>query len=124
MPRVYRVFLTLVLLLTAIPVVSLAWKGTGARVTVMQQVTPSEARPGDIVLVTGYALEPERVREVYLTDGASDYRVEILEQCDTAIRFRVPERIPPGQMRLTARIAGYSALLDQPVFLKILDPVG
>ena len=124
MPRVNRIFLGLVLVLATIPVVNLLGGDLGGLVTVMQQAMPSEVRSGDIVTVTGYALDADHVKEVYLTDGEKDYRVEVIEQGNVALRFRVPAKIPAGQMRLAVIVAGRDDLLEQPVFLKILPSVG
>ena len=124
MPRTNRIFLSLVLVLCAIPVVKLLGGDLGGLVTVMQQVTPAVVRSGDVVTVTGYALDDKHVKEVYLTDADNDYRVEIIEQGNVALRFRVPAKIPAGQMRLAVIVVGRDDLLEQPVFLKILPSVG
>ena len=125
MVAIRRMFLSAVFLLAAIPMVRLmAWKDPGWSEVVMQQVLPVQAKPGDEAVIIGHFLDAAHVFEVHLIDGKNDYRVEILQQCDTAIRFKVPSRIAPGQMQIAARVARYSMLLDQPVFLKILEPVG
>src|SRR5579863_9125308 len=124
MPRTNRIFLSLVLVLCTIPVVKLLGGDLGGLVTVMQQVMPSVVRSGDVVTVTGYALDAKHVKEVYLTDADNDYRVEIIEQGNVALRFRVPAKIPAGQMRLAVIVVGRDDLLEQPVFLKILPSVG
>ena len=124
MPRTNKIFLGLVLVLFTIPVLNLLGGDLGGLVTVMQQATPSVVRSGDVVTVTGYALDVNHVKEVYLTDGDNDYRVEIIEQGNVALRFRVPAKIPAGQMRLAVIVVGRDDLLEQPVFLKILPSVG
>jgi hypothetical protein len=124
MPRINRIFLTLVLVLAAIPLVKLFAVDPGARVTVMEKVTPTEARPGDVVKVTGTALGADRVKEVYLTDGANDFIVEIVEQNNDAIRFKVPMKISSGWMRLAIVVATRDDLLEEPVSLRILPAVG
>jgi hypothetical protein len=58
MPPINRVFLVLVLTFAAIPLAQLA--GATLRssdVTVLEGVIPTEARPGDVVTVTGFALD-------------------------------------------------------------------
>ena len=81
---------------------------------------PSEVRSGGVVTVTGYALDAKHVKELYLTNGENDFRVEILEQNDAAIRFQVPAKVPTGVLRLAIIVAGRDDILEQPVFLKIL----
>jgi hypothetical protein len=125
MPRINRIFLVLVLTFAAIPLVQLAG-GTlrSGDVTVLQAVMPTEARPGDVVTVTGFALDTDHLKEIYLTNGDMDYRVEILEQNNVAVRLRVPLNIPAGQMRFGIVVATRPELLEQPVLLKILPAVG
>jgi hypothetical protein len=124
MTRIHRIFLGLVLLLAAIPFVQFA--GATLRTgdfTVLQGVIPTEARPGDVVTITGFALDADHLKEIYLTNGEQDYRVEILEQNNVAVRLRVPAKIPAGQMRFAIVIPTRPELLEQPVFLKILPTV-
>jgi hypothetical protein len=124
MPRINRIFLGLVLVLSAIPLVKLPGRVLDNNVTVLQQVMPTEARPGDVVVVTGYALDATHLKEIYLTNGEVDYRVEILEQNDLVVRLRIPAKIPSGQMRFAIVIASRPEMLEQPVFLRILPAVG
>ena len=121
MPRINRIFLVLVLTFAAIPLAQIA--GGALRisdVTVLREVAPTEARPGDVVTVTGFALDTDHLKEIYLTNGDLDYRVEILEQNYIAVRLRVPANIPAGQMRFGIVVVTRPELLEQPVFLKIL----
>src|SRR5215831_18269429 len=117
MPRVNRVFLSVVLVLSTLPFLKLLGGDLGGFVTVMQQVIPGEARSGDVVTVTGYALDDKHVMAVYLTNGDNDFRVEILDQSNVALRFKVPAKIPSGVMRLAILVNGRSDILEQPVFL-------
>ena len=125
MTLIHRIFLGLVGFLGAIPLVQFASADLrNGDVTVLQGVMPTEARPGDVVTVTGVALDAGHVKEVYLTNGEVDYRVEILEQSDVAVRLRVPAKIPAGQMRFAIVVVSRPELLEQPVLLKILPAVG
>jgi len=124
MPRVNRIFLSVVFVLSTLPFVKLLGSDIGGFVTAMQHVIPGEARSGDIVTVTGYALDDKHVKELYLTNGDNDFRAEILEQSNVALRFKVPPKVPAGVMRLAIVVAGRDDVLEQPVFLKILPPVG
>jgi hypothetical protein len=125
MTRIHRVFLILVVLLTAIPLAQFAGATlSSGNVTVLQGVTPTEARPGGVVTVTGVALDASHLKEIYLTNGDVDYSVEILEQNDVAMRLRVPAKIPAGQMRFAIVVVSRPELLEQPVLLKILPAVG
>ena len=125
MTRIHRILLALVVLLAAILLAQFA--GAALRnsdVTVLQGVMPTVALPGDVVIVTGFALGPDRLKEIYLTNGEVDYRVEVVEQNDLAVRLRVPAKIPAGQMRFAIVVVSRPELLEQPVLLKILPAVG
>jgi len=125
MLRVHRFFLILVLVLTAVPVVRLfAWKGVGPVVPVIQQVAPVQVYPGGAAMVTGFQLDSRHVSELYLSDRETRYPVEILSQSDIEIRFRVPANIPSGYLTFAMKLAGQAALVEQPVLLRILEPVG
>jgi hypothetical protein len=120
MRRVHGTFVLMVAILISIPVVQLFATLPGMAVMI-QQVTPQEARPGDVVVGTGYALDASHVLELYLVDtNQISYRAEIVEQMEGAVTFRVPAKIPAGQMRLAVKVAGYATPLEQTVFLRIL----
>jgi hypothetical protein len=90
-------------------------------VAVMEQVIPDEAMPGEVVTVKGYGLEATSVRQVYLMWGMSEFKVQILKQTSTTIRFKVPVDMPPGPMRLAVMLAGRPELVEQPVMLVVLE---
>jgi len=123
-PGVHRIFLFLVLVLTAIP----AWKlfATLPRATVtIEQVLPAEARPGETVTVTGYALDAAHIQELYLIgDDDIAYPAGILFQSTTALRFRVPMKAPAGWMRIAVKAPDRAELKDQMAYLKVLEPAG
>ena len=124
MPKINRIFLGLVGILAAIPLMKLAAGDLGGYVTVMQQVMPAEARAGEIVTVTGFALDADHLKEVYLTNGETDFRAEIVEQGNVAVRVRIPAKITPGRMTFAIVVASRAEMLEQPVFIKILPSVG
>ncbi len=90
-------------------------------VAVMEQVMPEEAMPGETVTVKGYGLDATNVREVYLMWGMSEFKVQIVKQTNTMIRFKVPVDMPPGAMRLAIMVAGRAELVEQPVMLVVLE---
>jgi len=122
MQRIHRIFLSAVLFLTAVPVVSLlAFRIPVTPVAVMEQIAPEAAMPGEVVMVAGYGLDESNVRQVYLIFGKTEYRVEILKQADTKLYFRIPPNVPPGSMRLAAMLTGRAELMEQPVVLTVLE---
>lgn len=102
----HRLFLLMVLVLTAIP----AWKlfATLPHIIVtVDQVYPEEALPGDTVTLTGYALDAAHVQELQLTgEDRVSYKCEILQQSTTALQFRVPAKIQPGWMSIAIKPPG------------------
>jgi hypothetical protein len=126
MLRVHKIFLMLVLVLTAIPVVRLfAWKGMGEMAPMIERVAPAEAHRGDTVTVTGFQLDSKHVSELYLSGRDARYRVDILTQSSLEIGFRVPANAPAGEtLCIAIRRAGQAELVEQPVFLRILEPAG
>ena len=79
-------------------------------------VDPGSGKIGDVVAVAGESIDKARVDELYLTDGTHDMKVEIMEQSDTVIKFKVPAKIKPGRYSLMIKTKGPDAkLLEQPV---------
>jgi hypothetical protein len=64
----------------------------------MQTVDPASAKNGDVVTVTGENLGTNIVATLYLTDGKADIKVEMTEQTDTAIKFKIPASIKAGRL--------------------------
>ena len=120
MKRVHGTFALMVAILISIPLVQLFATLPGMAVAI-QQVMPEEARVGDVVVATGFGLDPTHVEEVFLVDGRQDsYRTQIVQQMDGAIFFKVLPKTPAGQLRLAVKVAGRPTLLEQPVFLTVL----
>lgn len=124
MSPVHRTFLILVLVLTVIP----GWRLLAtlpAPDLVMLQAVPAEARPGTIITVTGYGLDPAHIQELYLLSDDDDaYQAEILGASGTSLRFKVPVNTPAGRMRVAVKAPDKAGLIDQMLYLKILEPVG
>jgi hypothetical protein len=86
----------------------------------MRVVDPARAKPGETVVVKGDALDKSRVAEVYLTDGAKDFKVEIIEQTNTSITFKILANTPPGRFGLMVLMAREPKFIEQPVYLTVL----
>jgi len=54
-------------------------------------VDPTTAKVGDIVTVSGDSIDKKNVDTLYLTDGKTDIKVEVTEQSEKSIKFKVPE---------------------------------
>ena len=90
----------------------------------MQTVEPASAKNGDVVTVTGGNLGPEIVATLYLTDGKLDVKVEMVEQSDTAIKFKIPAAMKTGRFALMVLTKGKNArLIEEPVKVLIEPPL-
>lgn len=89
----------------------------------MTEISQKNAKPGEIITVSGLGLNSKNIDEIYLTDHKFDMRVKVLEQKDTTIKFRVPPFAKPGRTQLLFLTRGDEPkLLEQPVYLLIEDP--
>lgn len=67
---------------------------------IMRSVAPDTAKAGDELVVTGENIEKTRVAELYLTVDKTDLKVQVLEQNETSIKFKVPAKATAGRYRL------------------------
>ncbi len=81
----------------------------------LQSVEPGSGKTGDVVGAAGEAIDKSRVEELYLTDGTTDWKVEVLEQSESSIKFKIP-KIKAGRYSLMLKTTGPEVkLLEQPV---------
>jgi hypothetical protein len=122
MIRTHRLMLPAVLVFAAASATTLlATRDLGPTAIHVREVTPPEAKVGDIVTAHGDCLNPARVLAVYLTTGTEDYKVEILDQTDHWIQFRVPAGVPVGKYRVAVIPTDAPTMLEQPAFLKVVE---
>lgn len=121
---VHRIFLVLVLILTVVP----GWRLLATLPSpgvMMEQVVPAEARAGTVVTVTGYGLDAAHIEALYLVgEDNTAYQADILSESGTTLRFRVPGTIPTGLMQIAVKTPDKAGLVDQMIYLKVLDPIG
>ena len=85
----------------------------------MVSVEPMNGKVGDVLVVTGENLQKAVVAKVYLTDGKNDLQVEVLEQTETTIKFKIPAKAT-GRLALMVLTTGKDAsLIEQPVKVQI-----
>lgn len=82
----------------------------------MKSVEPANGKVGDELTVAGENLDSKFVKEVYLTDGKNDVKLEVTQQTTEAIKIKIPAKAKPGRyalMVLTAeKVPKY---IEQPV---------
>src|SRR5208283_4081687 len=88
----------------------------------MTSVDPPNGKKGAVIAVTGDNLQKDLVSKVYLTDGKNDLVVEVTEQTDKSIKFKIPDKAAPGRLALMILTSGPNAkYIEQPVKVTI-DP--
>jgi hypothetical protein len=81
-------------------------------------VEPDTGKKGDVVTAKGENLNKKTVGELYLTDGKNDTKVEISDQSDAEIKFKVPD-VKPGRYHLLTLSANKNSMVEQPVALTV-----
>jgi hypothetical protein len=91
-----------------------AGKGQSTRIT---SVDPLTAKAGDVVSAKGEGMDPANVDELYLTNGTDDIKVEMTQQTDKLIKFKVPSGVKAGRWALMVHLKSGSGprLIEQPV---------
>ncbi len=86
----------------------------------MTTVSPDSGKSGDILKVDGEFLDKQHVAAVYITDGTTDWKVEVLKQSATQIEFKIPPSVKPGRFSLMVLTAGPEPkLIEEPVRVTI-----
>lgn len=66
----------------------------------MTSLAPETGKPGDLVTVEGEYIGKTHVAELYLTNGSTDWKCDIVGQTDTNIQFKIPAKVPNGRYAL------------------------
>ena len=89
----------------------------------MTSVDPLNGKVGDVIVVTGENLQKTTVAKVFLTDGKNDIPVEVSEQSETTIKFKIPAKVTPGRLTVMVLTTGKDAkYIEQPVKVTIDEP--
>lgn len=92
----------------------------GAQTCRLSTVDPDAGKVGDVIGATGEQIDASKVDELYLTDGKTDIKVEIVSQTDTSIKFKIPAKTKAGRYSLMLKTKGADPkLLEQPVKLTV-----
>jgi hypothetical protein len=87
---------------------------------VMRTVNPETVKAGEVATVSGEYLDKSRVAELFLTDGKTDVKVDILEQKSTALKFRVPASAAAGRYNLLVLLVGAEpTLIEEPARVRV-----
>ena len=90
---------------------------------IMRSVEPDSGKAGDVLAVQGENLGQDHVAALYLTDGNTDFKVPIVEQSATVLKFRIPPEAKPGRLALMVLTKEKDPkLIEQPVKITV-EPV-
>ena len=89
----------------------------------MKSVDPGNGKVGDELTVSGENLDAKFVKEVYLTDGKNDIKVEVTQQTADTIKIKVPAKAKAGRYALMVLTAEKTPkLIEQPVKCTVEAP--
>lgn len=91
----------------------------GAKMPRLSAVTPDSAKTDAEFTTTGENLGKAMVKDLYLTDGKDDIKVQIVVHKEDSIQFKAPADTKPGEYRLMLLIADGTKFLEQPVKVTI-----
>ena len=82
----------------------------------MKSVEPASGKAGEELTVSGENLDAKFVKEVYLTDGKTDFKLQVTQQAAESVKVKVPEKVKPGRYSLMVLTAEKTPkLIEQPV---------
>lgn len=90
----------------------------------MTSVDPLNGKVGDVITVTGENLTKTSVAKVYLTDGGdgkNDLEVQITEQTETTLKFKIPAKATGRLALMILTTTKPQQLIEQPVKVSIDD---
>ena len=68
--------------------------------TRITSVEPLNGKPGDTITAIGEGVDQAISTELYLTDGAKDYRCQVVEQNAKMVKFKIPADMQKGRFAL------------------------
>lgn len=117
--RISMIWIAL-LLLCAVPA-----RGQNGGFPMMSSVEPAAVKGGDLATARGVRLGTDAVAALFLTDGAIDVKVEIVEQTATTLKFRIPRSLKPGRFALMVQTPGQDGrYIEEPVKITVEPETG
>jgi len=87
-------------------------------VTYVMEVRPGVVFPGDFATAYGFHLDAAHVKQLWLVEGKATFRLEIVEQREHSILFRLPTWIPAGQWQV-AVLTEHEMLIEQGAYVTV-----
>ncbi len=82
-------------------------------------VTPDTGKAAAEYTAAGENLVKDLVKDLYLTNGKDDIKVQIVTQTGEAIQFKVPANTKPGRYSLMILTGDGKQFIEQPVKMTI-----
>lgn len=115
-----RVLLTLLVAVCVFAAITAASDNPVRLTPLIHAVDPPAAKCGEQVVASGDYLGKTVVESLYLTMGEATTKVEIVNQTDTSITFKVPDKAKPGRMGVMILTTGIQPqYIDEPVSVVI-----
>jgi hypothetical protein len=90
-------------------------------VPMMKVATPNTGQPGAILKVEGEYLDAEHVAKVFLTDGKTDFELEVVRQGTNKLEVKLPADMKAGKFFLMVLTTGSDGMLiEQPVKVTVV----
>ena len=115
-------FAMIAVVVIAFVVAPFLYADAGDAVPLMRRAEPAVVKAGEPVTIYGQALDRSKVSDVMLTTASKQVPVEVLEQTESFIRFRVPADLEPGRYNPAVLMVKEPMVLVQPVILKVEAP--
>ena len=91
----------------------------------MTSAEPDSGKRGDVITITGENLGKDMIAKLFLTDGGdgkNDVEVQITEQTDTTIKFKLPAKSIGGRLALMILTnTKPQQMIEEPVKVSIED---
>lgn len=115
------ILLSSALLLFLLAVPALPADNDPGPMPLMKSLNPMKAKPGEVVTAEGMNLSAKFVAEVVISTGDNvELKVEVTEQTDEILKFRIPAQAPDGKYSVTILTArAVPVLFIQPVVLRV-----
>jgi hypothetical protein len=84
----------------------------------VMEVRPVEVFAGDFATAYGFHMDAVHVKQLWLVDDKASFRLDIMEQTEHSILFRLPAWVPPGRWQI-AVLTDHEMLIEQGVYLRV-----
>jgi hypothetical protein len=82
----------------------------------VSSVEPDTGKAGAILTLNGENLAKPNVEKLFLTDGTNDFEMQVVEHTNTAIKFKISDKVKAGRYAIMIQTGGPAPkLVEEPV---------